>query len=249
MRRARGHRRDAPQAERQAERQRGGAGRRRWKRILPACLLLLGMSLPLEAFAQELGVEEAESLVQARWFEGLPEERAARIGPEAAVRLREMLADPDESRSHANILVALGLSGQPGVFEAIAAWADRPRAGAIDRDTFRAWQALPFALGHLASHDRRALDRLESRLQRESAPDWHFRHHRGARLVQQSRRAAATALAVTGLPEAARVLEQSGQALSDPDLAAHLDAMRALHADRALERTERGRRLEEGWPR
>jgi len=151
-----------------------------------------------------------------------------------------MLVDPAEQGHHANILVALGLCAQPGVFEAIAAWADRPRDGEIDRDTFRAWQALPYALGHLARQDPRALERLESRLLKDSPPTWHFRHHRGARLVRQSRRASASALALTGLPAARRALDRAGRNLSDADLETHLESMRALHAQRALER-ERGR--------
>jgi len=189
---------------------------------------------------QTLGVEESEQLVRAQWFEGLPEDEASRIGPEGAARLMVMLADPAERAHHANILVALGLCAQPGVFEAIAEWADRPRSGELDRSGFRAWQALPYALGHLASHDPRALERLESRLLTDPPPTWHFRHHRGARLARQSRRAAASALALTGLPAARRALDRAGQDVSDADFEAHLESMRGLHARRALER-ERGR--------
>jgi hypothetical protein len=195
---------------------------------------------PVQTSVQTLGVEESEQLVRAQWFEGLPEDEAARIGPEGAARLMEMLADPEDREHHANILVALGLSAQPGVFEAIAAWADRPRVGELDRSTFRAWQALPYALGHLAHRDPRALERLESRLLTDPAPTWHFRHHRGARLARQSRRAAASALALSGLPAARRALDRAGRDVSDADLEAHLESMRALHAQRALER-ERGR--------
>ena len=213
--------------------------------------LLLGMGLPWALVAatgsaqtpvQTLDVEESERLVRTQWFEGLPEEEAERIGSEGAARLMEMLADPAERAQHANILVALGLSAQPGVFEAIADWADRPRVGEIDRSTFRAWQALPYALGHLARHDPRALERLESRLLTDSAATWHFRHHRGARLDRQSRRAAASALAFTGLPAARQALDRAGRDASDAELETHLESMRALHAQRALEReTEPGR--------
>jgi hypothetical protein len=171
-------------------------------------------------------------LVRVRWYEGLPEEEASRIGPEGAMRLIEMLGDPAERRSHANILLALGLSGQPGAFDAICEWADRPRSGEIDRDTFRAWQALPFALGDLAPHDRRAVGRL-ARLLDADAPDWRFRHHRGARLANQARWAAARALASTGLPEARAALENAGRNRSDPAFLEHLEAMRVWAAARA----------------
>lgn len=212
-------------------------------RVLGMGLLSMGLVWALAAASssaqttmQTLGVEESEQLVQTQWFEGLPEDQAARIGPEGAARLMEMLADPAEGEHHANILVALGLCAQPGVFEAIAGWADRPRVGEIDRRTFRAWQALPYALGHLARHDPRALERLESRLLTDPSPTWRFRHHRGARLARQSRRAAASALALTGLPAARQALDRAGTDVSDADLEAHLESMRAVHAQRALER-------------
>ena len=132
--------------------------------------------------------------MRATYYEGLPEDAASRIGPAGGARLVEMLSDPDERAHHQNVLLALGMSGTPGAFEAIRAWAGMPESGEIDRAAFRAWQSLPFALGHLARHDRRALGALENRLNDPGAPGWTFRHHRGARLANQSRRAAATSL-------------------------------------------------------
>ncbi len=197
-----------------------------------ACALgwILGFAsiLPREAAAQTLTIAETEALVRAVYFEGLPEHTARRIGPAGAERLIEILNDPEEGSAHANTLLALGLSGQPGAFQAIRDWASTVREGEIDRNTFRAWQALPYALGHIARHDRRAVARLEALLDAES-PNWTFRHHRGARLHRLARRAAATALGLCGLPEAGEVLDRAGQRSSDLEFEQHLHSARALH--------------------
>ena len=199
--------------------------------------LVCGVGLALLAagpgFAQTLGAAEAEALVRLRWFEGLPADTARRIGPAAADHLATLLADPAEASHHANILVALGHAAHPGAFEAIDAWARAPRSGEVDRATFRAWQALPHAWGHLAAVDPRALGRLKAALT-SGPPPWHFRHHIGAKLAGLQRRAAATALAATGLPAAADALRPGRS--GDPDFEAHLAEMRALHAERAAER-------------
>lgn len=216
---------------------------RRMVVLLATCACLLGWNLvvPSPSGAQLLSVEETEELVRAVYFEGMPEEAAATIGPEGCQRLVEMLADPEERASHGQIMVAIGICGPQGGFEAVRDWADAERSGELDRDTFRAWQALPFALGHLARHDRRAIARLERDLNAAEAPNWTFRHHRGARLVSHCRRAAASGLAMTGLPEAATVLERAGGRSSDRDFEAHLSRSRAMHRQVANERAGTGR--------
>ena len=186
------------------------------------------------AWAQTLSVEETEELVRATYFEGMPEEAATRIGPDGAQRLVEMLADPAERSSHGQIMLALGLCGSPAAMAAIEDWIRQPRASEIDRDTFRAWQAVPFALGHLARSDPRALLRLE-RWMNDAAPEWSFHRYRGARLRRLARDAAATSLAETGLPEAGRMLDRAGRTASDAHFKAHLREMRALYAVRARE--------------
>lgn len=181
----------------------------------------------------ELGVEATENLVRQIHFEGLPEAEVARIGAAGAARLIEMLADPAETPSHARILYALGLIGGPDAYDAIAAWvASQPTAGEIDRDRFRAWQALPFALGRLASRDPRALRDLEACFAADP-PGWTFRHFGGSRLQALERRAAAGALAETGLPEAQRILDGVERDAADPALVGHVRALRAEAARRA----------------
>lgn len=191
-----------------------------------AWLAVVLFALPLSA-ESGLGADDAERLVRETWYEGLPVDRAAQIDAAGAARLVSMLEDPNERAQHANILLALGVCAQPSAYEAIAAWAVLPRTGEVDRATFRAWQTLPHALGWLARHDRRALALLSAQLDAEP-PDWHFRHHRGERLADLNRRAAATGLALSGLPEADALLEQA-EAQSTGALREHLSESRSLY--------------------
>lgn len=207
--------------------------RRELSSILTISFVLGLISIsPSWALGQTLGPDESEDLVRAVYFEGLPEEKARRVGANGAERLIEMLFDASESATHANILLVLGLSGQPGAFEAIADWSGLPRDGEIDRDTFKAWQALPYALGYLAEHDPRAVERLKTQLSGET-PTWTFRHHRGARIHRLGRRAAATALGMSGSPEAGDALDEAVVESSDPDFDSHLRSARAMHRRRA----------------
>ena len=191
-------------------------------------LLLLFLLVPATALAQRaLTIAETEDLVRMRHYEGLHEDQAARIGPEGCARLIELLGDAEEARSHAEILLAIGHCGPEGGLEAIAAWADQPREGEIDRATFRAWQALPFALAKLAEHDPRAVARLSARLENEDAPRWTFRHHRGERLKKLRRRAAADCLGDTDHPDADASLARAAARITDPALRAHVEQARA----------------------
>jgi hypothetical protein len=209
--------------------------------LVPVIWALALALLPVAAgvaAAQTLTVAETETLVRASYFEGMPEEPASRIGPAGAERLVEMLFDPEEARNHAQILLALGLCGSPDSMSAMLAWSESldsaaaPGGGEIDRNTFKAWQALPYAFGHLARFDRRAVLHLEALIHAD-APNWSFRHHRGPRLRALARRSAATSLGLTGLPEARRALDRAGRDASDARFDDHLRSVRALHAARA----------------
>lgn len=212
-----------------------------WAIVLASVLASAGV-----AAAQTLTVAETEALVRASYFEGMPEEPASRIGPAGAERLVEMLFDPEEARSHAQILLALGLCGSPDSMAAILAWSESrfgaaaldgaaaPGGGEIDRNTFKAWQALPYAFGHLARFDPRAVVHLEALIHAD-APNWTFRHHRGPRLRALARRSAATSLGLTGLPEARRALDRAGRDASDVRFGDHLRSVLALHSARARE--------------
>ena len=211
-------------------------------RAIVAVFLLLGLALVpgLAAAQRMLSVGETEDLVRMRHYEGLPEDQAERIGPEGCTRLIELLEDPAEARSHAEILLAIGHCGPDGGLEAIAAWADQPRDGEIDRATFRAWQVLPFALAKLAEHDPRAVARLTARLENEDAPRWTFRHHRGERLTTLRKRAAADGLAETDHAEADAALDRAAARATEPGLREHFERARERRRERRERRGEAG---------
>jgi len=204
--------------------------------VATGLVLLAGGARPAPAQQSPVGppltVAETESLVRRVAYEGLADADAQRIGPEGAARLVEMLADEDERPSHARILLALASWGGSGVLEAIDAWRDRLATeaaaadGELDRDAFRAWQALPFALGRLARRDPRAVDALAGRLEAEP-PSFSFRQFSGARMQALERRAAVSALVESGEPAAARALDRAASRVGDPALIDHLRALRA----------------------
>lgn len=175
-----------------------------------------------------LGVEETERLARRFDYEGLPESERYAIAPEGGLRLVEMLADPAERPSHARILLLLGDWGGPGAFEALRDYASRSLgAGELDRDRFRAWQALPFAFGRLATRDARAVEALSACFD-AGPPAFSFRHFRGDRLRAIERRAAVSALVETQLPEADRVLDDvMRRGGLEPGLAEHVREARA----------------------
>ncbi len=195
-----------------------------------ACPILVSLLLANAATSSptQLGVEETEALVRTVWYEGLPFEEAERIGPEGAAVLAQLLADPSESTIHANALLALGISGQPGAWEAIAAWAAIPRRGELDRDAFRAWQVLPHALGHLARRDPRALTALAERLAGETV-SWRFRHFDAERLREMGCRETVSALGASGLAQAHALLS-AARGDGGGTWQSHVDAALVLHA-------------------
>jgi hypothetical protein len=207
-----------------------------------AALLLsvaAAMASPAHASAQGftptglLGVEETEDLARRLDYEGLPESERYSIGPEGGARLLEMLGDPAERPSHARILLLLGDWGGPGAFEALRDYASQSLGeGELDRDRFRAWQALPFAFGRLAPRDPRAVAALSTCFD-AAPPAFSFRHFRGDRLQALERRAAVSALVETRLPEADRVLDDlMRRGALEPGLAEHVREARAAFRGR-----------------
>lgn len=150
---------------------------------------------------------DVERLIQTPFYEGMPQDAVDAIGPAACPHLIAALADPAAARGHGSAIEALGMLRCVGGFEALTAYAASIGAGEVDRATFRALRACPFAIGRLAATDDRALAWLMARAgtpgARAAAPAWHFRNRRGARLAGDERRRAVQALALSGRPEAA----------------------------------------------
>ena len=182
---------------------------------------LLGLLLTTASSARaELGEADfAEELVRARYFEGLPYTEARELTPAGVERLVEMLRDPAEAEHHANIVMALGISGDPQAYFALARFHEHSPEGEVDAAEYRARRAIPIAMGHLARTDPRALRFLLEAARREgpeSAPRWRYRYLRDQKLAGILRRAAITGVAMSGRPEAVASLHDLGER-------AHLD--------------------------
>ena len=189
----------------------------------------------------ELSVVETESLVRARYYEGLPRDEAERIGPAGCARLLEMLDDPAEARVHDQVMVAIGICAPDGALEAIDAWVAALPEGEIDRARFKGWMAVSRALSALSEQDPRAVERLESRMSSAEAPRFRHGRHRGPRLVRLRRTGSTLGLAETGLPQAGEALQRADLRASDPEFVSLLRRARARHGDRADERRQRRR--------
>ena len=197
--------------------------------------LLLGSAPPLRA---DDGVAAAEALVRALWFEGVPYEQAHALTPAGVRRLAEMLDDPSEAEHRVNIVVALGMSENPLAYPALEKlWRNEPR-GEVSRSEYRARNVLPFALGHLARTDRRALALLERELARSAPPTWSYGYLGGERLRAQLERGTVAGLGESGLPAADRLLDgvaQRAERSGDRALASHVAEARALNGRVARE--------------
>lgn len=204
---------------------------------LALCALACACAFAPSAQAED-AIAAAESLVRARYYEGLPYEDARALAVEAVPRLAEMLRDPGEVPHHANIVMALGISGHPEGAAALLAFAQTPPRGSVDAAGFNAQLALRLALGHQAAGDDRALAWLESAGRAgPPEPGWSYRSQRGERLARLLRRTALRGLAISGRPEAADRLRTElfpSDAVPpesrDPELSRHAADWLALHA-------------------
>ncbi|NNL68116.1 MAG: hypothetical protein HKP30_17840, partial [Myxococcales bacterium] len=124
----------------------------RWLPLLTVPMLLIPASPALAGPG-----EDAEALVRASYFEGIPHEAVAALPPEACPRLVALLADPEAARAHANVIEALGILDCPGSYDAIADYEARVGRGEVDRAAFRALRTCAPAMGRLAARDDRAL--------------------------------------------------------------------------------------------
>jgi hypothetical protein len=207
--------------------------------VLGVAILLVS---PVPSLGQTQEIESAEALVRARYYEGLPYARARSLTPAGVERLIEMLRDPAERQAHANIVMALGMSGSPQAYAALSEFQRGAPVGEVDGAEYRARRAIPLAMGHLARDDPRALlflIRAARGHAPESGPRWRFRHLRDERLGRVLRRAAVTGLGMSGRAEALSALEDLNR---DADLEPTGTAELRIHIQEVRELCERIRR-------
>ena len=205
-------------------------------------LILGGLvaTAPWAALAQasENTVAEAtEELITRLYYEGLPFEAAQALPPEATEHLAEILWDPELAPHHPNAILALGMSGHPGSYEALVAY-PLPLQGEVSRQTYRALIALQTAMGHLGRQDERAVTWLIERLANpDPDPAFSFRALRGPRLARELRAQATAAIALSGSMRARDTLlelraERQARSLSAVSLS-------PATLDKALEQLDR----------
>ncbi len=154
-------------------------------------------------------VSRADQLANAIFFEGVPFEEASDLSDADVARLIELLDDPAEIRAHPNSLVALGMSGSPAAFDAIADYALRGSSGELDRLEFRARRSIAYGMGHLARVDARAFAWLtQAATDASAAPQQSFRQIGPERFARMMRRGAITGLALSARPAAAHILAE-----------------------------------------
>ena len=196
--------------------------------------LLLAAGSPAQAQAGE--VESAEELVRAHYFEGLPYARARRLTPTGVEALIEILEDPAEAEYHENVVMALGISGDPQAYRALSRFHASTPEGEVGGAEYRARRAIPLAMGHLARRDERAYQFLVKRVHATTsprAPAWRYRHLSGDRLAGILRRAAITGVAISGRPEASADLG-SAEARTRADSKATDELRRHIRESRKL---------------
>ncbi len=173
----------------------------------------------------------ADRLASAIYFEGVPFEAASDLSDGDVARLIELLGDPAEIREHPNILVALGMSGSPAAFDAIADYALRGSSGELDRLEFRARRSIAYGMGHLARVDSRALAWLiQAATDADVGPQQSFRQMDPDRVAGLQREGAISGLALSGRPDAARVLaEMIAAPGADPKIVEYASEALLLH--------------------
>jgi len=174
--------------------------------VSAAALCLVGMTA---AAISEEEAARAQALGLIVYHEGFPPEYADQITAAGATRLAELLADPAHTRYHATLIEALGLSGQPGAFEALADYAAAETGDAVGPGIFRAHKALPVAMGQLARDDDRALAWLLESVTKPGPAEFRAGPQDRGRVGERLRQQALYGLGLSGRAEALPALRSA----------------------------------------
>ena len=177
--------------------------------LLISAWILLSLCAGTAVWAAEASIDvlRAERLVQVRYHEGVPFEEAHALSAVGVSRLIEMLPDPEYTQHRSNIVLALGMSGRPGAYEALERYASQDPHEPVTATEYQARMNVPPAMGHLARQDDRALRYLLWSVREYPQPTrWTYQHLDGERLARLLRRAAVSGLGISGRPDASREL-------------------------------------------
>jgi hypothetical protein len=192
-----------------------------------AVICLVGLADRASASSAE--IQQAEDLVLAVYFEGMPTEHARELTPAGAQHLIELLQAGEQIPFHSNIVLALGIAGHPRAFETLE-WYGRDEPGEVASGIYRARVAVPIAMGHLAARDDRALLWLSSRARGGAKPPrWKRTSEPSSGLTDTMRVQVLNALAISGRSAAADVLNEIARGGSDANAGAALQLFSELH--------------------
>jgi hypothetical protein len=169
---------------------------------------------PTEDHGQSGGRGDVKEFVRQIYIHGVPYEQASQFGAESVPTLVEMLNDPAAAPYWANVVVVLGMIGDPQALDPLISFIDRPHAGILERQQYAAKTSALMSLGFLInrSGSREALNYLKKRVDPQS---WEgsqvgraqFQASTAERNLDFSRYAV-LGLALSGDPEAATVLRR-----------------------------------------
>jgi hypothetical protein len=195
-------------------------------RAQPAVTLVAATVMPQERPAPPMDVRE---FVRQIFIHGVPFEEASRYGADAVPVLVEMLNDPAEQPYWANIVVVLGMTGEPEAVDPLIEFIEAGEAAGLSREHYTAKTSALMALGYIinATGDEQALDYLRASVNPETwaAKDVGVAPYQTS-LVERDydlSKFAILGLALSGHPEALEIL----RSLQQP---AETEAQRAFQA-------------------
>ena len=177
---------------------------------VPTPITVAAAGMTAQAEPQSASAGDVQSFVRQVFIHGVPYEEARRFGREAVPVLLAMLQDPSEQAHWANIVVVLGMIGDPSAVEPMITFI-QSAGGEQDRARSSAVMSLGYIVN--SSGDARALNYL---IEGATPSTWAQRSVRGLAPSQandaarnnQLSKYAILGLAVSGRPEAADALRQ-----------------------------------------
>ncbi len=167
---------------------------------------------PMGSDGQSSTGDDVQEFVHQIYIHGVPYEEASKFDSKSIPALVEMLKDPAKQAYWPNIVVVLGMIGDPKVLDPLVTFIEKPHEGMLKRDHYVAKTSALMSLGYLInkSGDQRALDYLKKRLDPQSWAGGQvgyasFQSSTSERNIDFSKHAI-LGLALSGRPEAAEVL-------------------------------------------
>jgi hypothetical protein len=174
--------------------------------------------------AGESSLMPVEDFVRQIFIHGVPYDQASQYGPDAVPKLLEMLNDPAEEAWWPNIVVVLGMIGDPSVVDPMISFIEEEMDGELSREHYIAKTSALMSLGYVVNKtgNQKALDYLKASInpttwQDKDVGQAPFQASTTERSIDFSKHAI-LGLALSGHPEAEQALRSLQQAPADTEL-------------------------------